>query len=131
MKEEKDMDFEQFIPFRAGEILLHTEHDQLLLEDIFTVEEVNGPEGKEHCKITDWDHVTLHFDMDHNAIGIKPVSKPTKRDPSVYKVIKKDERSVTIYCPSFLWFYGFSFGPVYKYRAIWDQGQGMLVASDN
>ena len=124
------MDFEQFIPFQPGEILLHAGNGEILLEDILSEEESGNSEGREHCQIQDWQHVTLHFDIDQRAIGIKPVKKPGKRDPAVYRVIKEDERSVKITCPSFLWFYGISFGDVYKYRAIWDKEQGMLIAKE-
>ena len=124
------MDFEQFIPFQPGEILLHAGNGEILLEDILSEEESNNSEGGEHCQIRDWHHVTLHFDTDEQAIGVKPVNKPSKRDPAVYRVNKEDERSVKISCPSFLWFYGLSFGPVYKYRAIWDKEQAMLIAKE-
>ncbi len=124
------MDFEQFIPFQPGEILLHAGNGEILLEDILSEEESGNLEGREHCQIRDWHYVTLHFDIDEQAIGIKPVNKPSKRDPAVYRVIKEDERSVKISCPSFLWFYGISFGDVYKYRAAWDKEQGMLIAKE-
>lgn len=124
------MDFEQFIPFQPGEILLHAGNEEILLEDILTEEESGNLEGGEHCQIRDWHYVTLHFDIDEQAIGIKPVNKPSKRDPAVYRVTKEDERSVKIICPSFLWFYGISFGEVYKYRATWDKEQGMLIAKE-
>ncbi len=122
------MDFEQFIPFQRGEILLHAGNGEILLEDILSEEESGNLEGREHCRIQDWHYVTIHFDLDEQAIGIKPVNKPSKRDPAVYRVIKEDERSVKISCPSFLWFYGISFGDVYKYRAAWDKEQRMLIA---
>jgi len=125
------MDFEQFIPFQPGEILLHAGNGEILLEDILSEEESGNLEGREHCQIRDWHYVTLHFDFGEGAIGIKPVNKPSKRDPAVYRVIKEDERSVKISCPSFLWFYGIAFGDqIYKYRASWDKEQGMLIAKE-
>ena len=124
------MDFEQFTPFQPGEILLHAGSEEILLEDILSEEESGNLEGREHCQIREWHYVTLHFDIDEQAIGIKPVNKPSKRDPAVYRVIKEDERSVKISCPSFLWFYCISFCDVYKYRAAWDKGQGMLIAKE-
>lgn len=124
------MDFEQFTPFQPGEILLHAGNGEILLEDILSEEESGNLERREHCQIRDWHYVTIHFDLYEQAIGIKPVNKPAKRDPAVYRVIKEDERSVKISCPSFLWFYGLSFGDVYKYRAMWDKEQGMLIAKE-
>ena len=122
------MSFEKFVPLKAGEIILQAGEGEIHLDDFFSRKEFPDSRGAHLSQFKNCRYVTLYFDSEKRAIGVKPVGRLKKRDPAAYKVLEGDP-GLKIRCPSFLWLCGISFGDTYRYRAKWSEREQMFIAN--
>jgi hypothetical protein len=121
------MSFEKFVPLDPGEMMLDAGDGEIYLNDFFSAKKFDDSRGSQPSQIRNCRHVELYLDGER-ALGIKPVEKPKKLDPSVYKATQNGAE-LKIRCPSFLWLcHVFSEKESYRLRATWSQKEGMFIA---
>ena len=122
------MSFEMFVPLKPGEIILGAGDGEIELDNFFSAKRFPDSKGTELSQFRNWRYVTLYFDREKRAIGIKPLERGKKPDASAYKV-REGNPGLKIRCPSFLWLCQISIGDdSYRLRATWSQKERMLIA---